>query len=538
MKSNSVPITEKSNPKSKNIDMLKAEDISKILSDCDDEIFSGYKGLMGVYDKKLVRKCTLFSKKIQSKIYKNEKVNIIFVGAGTSGRLCRLMAKVLIPIVKDKINIIPIIAGGIKALVRAEPNTEDKIEEGIFDYLSHTKNIDRSNCFVIGVSCGLSANYVRGALEEANKYSSGKTAIIGFNPIELATVDFGKKTQVLNPNIGPEPIVGSVRMKGGTTTMILIYSLILSSMRASQQIKNLLINALGDSKDALSRIRNYQDIVAQLINLGNKALQSGGSIYLLGSSSYGALCIYDAAECPPTFGAKIDQVNGYSQNGVSDLVYFSGEKEEKMAKEIDLNVFREETLPNLTEKDMVLIIRNSKENTKEIIKVINSQFKNLYSIQVTQKGEKLNESEKNDDMIFEEDWKNHFQRLLFIRNLLVQFSTGSFVLSGKVYENKMIDLRITNKKLFLRTIRIINQITHKNENDIKEALLRIIHGGCISSQNSLEDTIALSASKENIVPLTILSLVYPGKSMKELRLVLSKEPIVRKLIIEELANLK
>jgi len=187
---------------------------------------------------------------------------------------------------------------------------------------------------------------------------------------------------------------------------------------------------------------------------------------------------------------------------------------------------------------MVLIIRDSGESAKDIIKIINLQFKNLYSIKVAQKGKKFKGNKETDDVIFEGDWKDHFQRLLFIRSLLVQLSTGSFVLSGKVYKNKMIDLRITNKKLFLRAIRIINHITKKDENDIKEALLRSIYEGDVPSQNNLEDTIALSAGRENIVPMAIPSLVYPGKNIEELRLMLRNEPIVRKLVIEELSNLK
>lgn len=537
MKLRSIPITERSNPKSEEIDMLKAEEITQVLSDCEDEIFGGYEDSAGIYDKGFIRKCALFAEKIQHEIRENEKVNIILVGAGTSGRLCRLMAKVLTPIVGDKINIVPIIAGGIKALVRAEPNTEDKIEKGIADYLSYTTDIDRSSCFVIGVSCGLSARYVRGALDEANKYSEGKTAVIGFNPTELATVDFGNNIQILNPIIGPEPIVGSVRMKGGTTTMILIYALIMSSIQAPTQIEDILINIFKDSRDALSKIHNYQNVVAQLISVGNKSLQSGGCIYLLGSSSYGALCIYDAAECPPTFGAKINQVNGYSQKGVADLVYFPYEKREKMAKEIDMKVFIKETFPTLSEKDIVLVIRNTEESSKEITTIISSQLKNLYSVQVAQREKKPKGDEKN-NIIFSEDWKDHIQKLLFVRSLLIHLSTGGFVLSGKVYENKMIDLRITNKKLFLRAIRIINHITHKNEEDIKVALLKIIYEGDMPLHNDLENHITLSASKENIVPMTILSLVYPRKSIEEVRSMLREEPIIRKLIREELVNLQ
>ncbi len=538
MKLNTVPLTERSNFKSKDIDILTAKEITKVISECEEEIFGGYENSKGVYDEQIVRRCVLFAKKIQQEIHKNGEINVILVGAGTSGRLCRLMAKVLTPLVRGKINIIPIIAGGIKALVRAQPNTEDKIEEGVADYLSYTKDIDRSNCFVIGVSCGLSANYVKGALNEANKYFKGKTAIIGFNPIELATVDLGKDIQVLNPIIGPEPIVGSVRMKGGTTTMILIYTLITSSILNPELIKKKLIDTFKNCEVTLSRIRNYQSVIARLINSGSKTLQSGRSIYLLGFSNYGALCIYDAAECPPTFGAKINQVNGYSETGVADLVYYPDEKGEKMAKEIDMNVFVRDILPNLTENDIAVAIRNSNESTNEIAEVISLRLKNLYWVQVAQREEKLGESKKGESVVIQEDWKDHFQKLLFIRSLLVHLSTGSFVLSGKVYENKMIDLRITNKKLFLRAIRIVNHITRKDENDIEKALLRSIYEGAVPSGNNLADHIALSATRENIVPLTILSLVYPQKSLDDLKSMLKGKPIVRKLVISELANLR
>src|SRR4030066_185958 len=147
MNPNFIPVTERSNYKTKDIDMLDAKSISRVLSNCEEEIFTGYESSRGIYNEKLLRKYISFSKKINQEIYENGNVNLILIGAGTSGRLCRLMAKVLSP------------------------------------------------------------------LDEANKYSEGKTAIIGFNPIHLATVDLGKKIQILNPVIGPEPIVGSVRMK-------------------------------------------------------------------------------------------------------------------------------------------------------------------------------------------------------------------------------------------------------------------------------------------------------------------------------------
>lgn len=533
MKKQATPITERSHTLSKNIDMLKAADILTVLSDCEDEIFGGYKDFKGVYDPGLITKCVQFAKKIHQDIQEHGKTHVVFVGAGTSGRLCRLMAKVLNPIVEDTITIIPIIAGGIKALVRAEPNTEDRAEEGCSDYTSYTKNIDRSHCFVIGISCGLSANYVRGALEEANTYSEGKTAIIGFNPVELATVQLDNTIQILNPIIGPEPIVGSVRMKGGTTTMILIYALIVAAMQNAKNARKIFIESLQNSQKTISHIRTYQQAIAQLVKRGNKTLRSGGSMYLVGDSHYGALCIYDAAECPPTFGANLTQVNGSSLGGVSDLVYFSGEEGEKMAKDIGGRNFIENIFPHVTESDMVIFIGNVQNDAQKSTIRPHLHSQNTFYIHVLQKGE-IYEHVNNNTLHIKETWQNDFQKLLFVRGLLGQLSTGSFILSGKVYENKMIDMRITNKKLFLRAIRIIHDITHKDEATIQDALLKNIYEKDVPVNNNVEDHIAVSATKEHIVPLTILSLVYPEKRIHTLQSMLRKEPIVRKLIIEEL----
>lgn len=530
-----IPITERSNLKSIDIDIQESTEITKILSDCESEIFGGYENYEGVFDKTFIENCLSFSKSIKKQLDNNGSTNIVLIGAGTSGRLCRLMAKVLKPMLEDKINIIPIIAGGIKALVRAEPNTEDRLQEGIDDYLNYTQEIDRSNCFVIGVSCGLSANYVRGALEEANKYSSEKTAMIGFNPIELATVDISEKILILNPIIGPEPIVGSVRMKGGTATMIMLYALLTSAVRQKQDISDTFLTILKRSKAILSKLQKYNREVSSLIELGGESIRSNGNVYLLGSPRFGALCIYDAAECPPTFGAKATQMNGFSQHGVDDLVYYNYEAGEKMAKEINLEVFFTFVLPTLKENDTVLTIE-SYEDEKDIFSQIKDSNPTNYRCILVEQATSTKRSEDK-YIVFREEWDDKFYQLLFIRSLLGQLSTGIFTLNGKIYENKMTDLRITNKKLFFRAIRIITEITDRTEDEVRNTLLKTIYDGTIPDHDNLESHITLSANKENIVPLTILSLIYPQKDLSKLKELLSKQPVIRKLIKEELKYL-
>ena len=227
--SNKIPITEQSNPKSFNIDIQPPNIISEIISECEKEIFGGFKNHKGIVDSDIVHKCLMVSNLINSAISINGFTNIVLVGAGTSGRLCRLIAKLLKQNRNNhKLNLIPIIPGGIKALIKAECNTEDSFSTGAEDYYRYTKNIDRKNCFLFGISCGLSANYVNGSLNANLKFSKYPSVFIGFNPADQATVAISenKNLILINPILGPEPIVGSVRMKGGTATMILLKAII------------------------------------------------------------------------------------------------------------------------------------------------------------------------------------------------------------------------------------------------------------------------------------------------------------------------
>lgn len=521
MTNTTLPITERANSKSLNIDLQSALDICKTLSSCESEIFGGYEDSQGVFDNYFVEKSVNYIRQMSMQIRSTQKIDVILIGAGTSGRLCRLMAKVLQPVVSENINLIPIIAGGIKALVRAEPNTEDMFQVGVDDYLAYTKDINRENCYVIGVTCGLSANYVMGALSEANRYSYGKTAIIGFNLVEQATINIDNDIVVLNPIIGPEPIVGSVRMKGGTTTMIMIYALLTAAINTDRQIYMNFINVLQDSRRVLSMMDHYHDKISQLITLGHNILSNGGSINLLGGSLFGTLCIYDAAECPPTFGATLFQVNGYTENGVDDLVYYDYEHGSKMAKDINATHFGEAT--ELDNNSLKLSIRigdsnfdNNPQMSSIIIETISSPITHAIIIDIN------------------EEWKGEFFKLLFVRSLLGQLSTGSFTLSGKIYQNKMIDLRITNKKLFNRATRIIQDITNRSFDEIQCQLIQNIYEGESPMKGSLEDHITLSATRKNIVPITILSLLYPKKNINEIRLMLNNEPVIRRLIKEQL----
>lgn len=111
---------------------------------------------------------------------------------------------------------------------------EDDPKQGVEDF--QTLIGDRENCVLIGVSCGLSADYVAGAIEFAMD-NNHAAIVLGFNNVtafrtdlfgrvlkRIATADNDKQQlwHTLTPIIGPEAVAGSSRMKGGSTTLIIL----------------------------------------------------------------------------------------------------------------------------------------------------------------------------------------------------------------------------------------------------------------------------------------------------------------------------
>lgn len=516
---NVLPITEQPNPRSKDIDVQDPLMILKTLAVCEGEIFGGFHGSRGVLDEEIIGRCLSIAQRLHEAIRCHEHTHVVFIGAGTSGRLCRLLARVMAPLCGSKLRIIPIIAGGIKALVRAEPNTEDRFEAGVNDFLEHTKDIDRSNCLTIGVSCGLSANYVKGALAASVKHRGYGSAVIGFNPEEQSTVDIREGNDAItlvNPIVGPEAIVGSVRMKGGTATMLLLSAIVTCAL-ADTPDREQIDHVISAAQTALGRLGDAAGEVAELVTKGGRTLRQGGRIHLLGTSPFGALCIYDAAECPPTFGAKPEQVNGYTERGIEDLVCYVGERATHLTKDVSLAAFVTNILPEASPNDLIVALMTSNGQPGPMLQAVLGAEQDLACVVV---GNSL----------------SLFQQIIFVRSLLIQLSTGSFTLSGKIFENKMVDLRITNKKLYHRALRIVAQITQRSEGEVREQLLNVIYGGSQFQGTTLEEHIRLASSIESVVPRTILSLLYPLKDLAEIQAMLTREPVVRKLIMRELQN--
>jgi N-acetylmuramic acid 6-phosphate etherase len=184
---------------------------------------------------------------------------ILFVGAGTSGRLGIVESAEMPPTFGTGPELVQaIMAGGKNAIFRAKEGVEDNYEEG-------ARSINRirptRKDVVIGVSASGMTQFVRGALTRARRAGS-KIIFVTCDPrTELQTfVDL-----TIAPEVGPEVIAGSTRLKAGTATKMVLNMLTTGAMvRIGKTYGNLMVDVQMGSQKLRDRAHRIITIVTGL----------------------------------------------------------------------------------------------------------------------------------------------------------------------------------------------------------------------------------------------------------------------------------
>ena len=141
------------------------------------------------------------------------------VGAGTSGRLGVLDASEIPPTYGLSPRIVQgVMAGGDQALRRAIEGAEDDAEAGCLEL--EERGVTMGDV-VVGISASGTTPYVLGAIEAAGKLGARSIAISCDPTSPLAdSVEIS-----IAPEVGPEVVTGSTRMKGGLAQKMVLTAL-------------------------------------------------------------------------------------------------------------------------------------------------------------------------------------------------------------------------------------------------------------------------------------------------------------------------
>jgi N-acetylmuramic acid 6-phosphate etherase len=164
---------------------------------------------------------------------------LFYVGAGTSGRLGVLDASECPPTFSVPPEMVQgIIAGGHEALWKSLEGAEDDSQAGARAIDSHRVQV---RDVVVGIAASGTTPFVWGALRAA-KQRRATTVLLCFNP-HLRIPRALKPAIVIAPNLGPEVLTGSTRLKAGTATkLILNLFTTLAMVQLGKVMSNLMVD--------------------------------------------------------------------------------------------------------------------------------------------------------------------------------------------------------------------------------------------------------------------------------------------------------
>ncbi|SIQ35232.1 N-acetylmuramic acid 6-phosphate etherase [Rhizobium sp. RU35A] len=259
--------------------------------------------------------------------------------------------------------------------------------------------------------------------------------------------------------------------------------------------------------DAVARV--IPDI-ARAVDAIVRAFREGGRLIYIGAGTSARLGVLDASECPPTFSVPDGMVVGLIAGGPTAILRaVEGAEDDVEGGRRDLEAVA------LTTRDVVVGIAVSGRTPYVVGALDYAKFLGAVTVSLT-----CNPSSTLADMadiaispVVGPEVVTGSTRLksgTAQKLVLNMLTTASMIRIGKTYENLMVDLSISNKKLHARGIRIISEAT-----------------GC-----PVEDAERYLAESGNNVKLAIL-MALTGLSVEDAGIALTKsEGFLRKALEE------
>lgn len=219
--------TEKQNAASANLDTMSALEIASLMNREDAKVAPAIKKALP----QIAKAIDLIARQL------NNGGRLIYVGAGTSGRIGALDASECPPTFNIDPKIVQyVIAGGPKALASAAESDEDSAELGRKDIAAKRPG---KKDVVVGIAASGRTPYTIAAVEYARKKGAGTVAVVCNSGSPLA-----KAAEIrIEAVVGPEVLTGSTRLKAGTAQKMICNMLTTGAMsRMGYVFGNLMVN--------------------------------------------------------------------------------------------------------------------------------------------------------------------------------------------------------------------------------------------------------------------------------------------------------
>lgn len=242
-----------------------------------------------------------------------------------------------------------------------------------------------------------------------------------------------------------------------------------------------------EDKIVAEAVSKKLDEIAKAVDHITDSIKKGGRLLYFGAGTSGRLGVLDAAECPPTFGTDPETVQGFiaggekamfrAQEGAEDLEEYGMDEAQKIIRpSLDIVV-------GLAASGRTPYVHGVLKKAAEL-GCITILITTVSAEQVDLNVDILIDVPVGPEVIMGSTRMKSATAQKMILNML---TTGAMIRLGKVYENVMVDLQLTNKKLEERAKRIVMMLTgihyddastllEKADYHVKTALLMALSG--------------------------------------------------------------
>ena len=215
--------------------------------------------------------------------------------------------------------------------------------------------------------------------------------------------------------------------------------------------------------------------ICLLIDAAAHKLQNGGRLFYIGAGTSGRLGMVDASECPPTFGVSEDVVVGIIAGGQKAMFHAVENAEDDMDQAwLDLQAHK------ISDLDVVVGIAASGTTPYVIGGLKKCQAQGIITGSISCNANSPISAHANFpiEVVVGPEFVTGSTRMksgTAQKMVLNMISTSVMIKLGRIKGNKMVNMQLTNQKLFDRGVKMIMDELKINDTEKAEQLLKI-HG--------------------------------------------------------------
>ncbi len=222
-------------------------------------------------------------------------------------------------------------------------------------------------------------------------------------------------------------------------------------------VHDLLTNMNGEDKKVADAIEKIIPQIEALVNHIIPKMKEGGRLFYIGSGTSGRLGIVDASECPPTFGVEQGIVNGIIAGGDAAI-----RKAQEFAEDNLQQGWKDLQQHNINALDTVIGITASGSTPYVIGAIEKCKQEGIGTGGITcNAGSSLASiADFPIEAVVGPEFVTGSTRMkagTAQKLVLNMISTSVMIQLGKVLDNKMVDMQLTNEKLIERGAKMLSR---------------------------------------------------------------------------------